>query len=411
MIKHPAKILALLTMLNLLNYLDRLVVSAVLPKLSADLSLSKLEGGALATIFLVGYFVTSPIFGTLGDRGNRKGLIAVGVAVWSIATIATGFATGRWSLFAARAVVGIGEASYATIAPTIIDDIAPVDKKGRWLAVFYSASPIGSALGYFVGGGVEHAFGWRAAFFVAGGPGLLLAALCLLMAEPARQGVSKRESVFEAAKALLPLRLYRRGVLGYAAYTFAIGAFAYWAPTYLYERYKLALSDANLRFGAITVIAGAIGTAVGGWWGDRAAKKDRGEADESRNAALGYLRVCAISLAVGAPLALAAILSPTAPAFFFWVFIAELALFTSTSPINSVILRSVPIERRASAMALSILAIHLLGDLWSPALIGLIADHAPMELAMLMLPVAFAVGAGIWWMPKPRAPELVGSSS
>ena len=411
MIKHPAKILALLTMLNLLNYLDRLVVSAVLPKISEDLGLTHFEGGALATIFLVGYFVTSPIFGSLGDRGNRKGLIALGVAVWSVATVATGFATGRWSLFAARALVGVGEASYATIAPTIIDDIAPADKKGRWLAVFYAASPIGSALGYFVGGGVEHQFGWRAAFFVAGGPGLVFAALCLLIAEPARQATSKRESVLAAAKALLPLRLYRRGVLGYAAYTFAIGAFAYWAPTYLYKRYDLALNTANFRFGAITVAAGAIGTAIGGWWGDRAAKKDRGEPDESRNAALGYLRVCSISVAVGAPLALGAILSPTATAFFAWVFVAEIALFVSTSPINSVILRSVPIERRASAMALSILAIHLFGDLWSPALIGLIADHAPMELAMLMLPVAFAVGAGIWWMPKPRGARVVGSSS
>ncbi len=411
MIKHPAKILALLTMLNLLNYLDRLVVSAVLPKISEDLSLTHFEGGALATIFLVGYFVTSPIFGSLGDRGNRKGLIAIGVAVWSVATVATGFATGRWTLFAARALVGVGEASYATIAPTIIDDIAPADKKGRWLAVFYAASPIGSALGYFVGGGVEHQFGWRAAFFVAGGPGLLFAALCLLIAEPARSALSKRESVLTAAKALIPLRLFRRGVLGYAAYTFAIGAFAYWAPTYLYKRYEIGLNIANFRFGAITVLAGAIGTAVGGWWGDRAAKKDRGEPDESRNAALGYLRVCSISVAVGAPLALAAILSPTATSFFAWIFIAEIALFVSTSPINSVILRSVPVERRASAMALSILAIHLFGDLWSPALIGLIADHAPMQLAMLMLPIAFAVSAGIWWMPKPRAARVVESSS
>jgi len=121
MLRRPAAILALLTGLNLLNYLDRLVVSAVLPRIQTEFSLSNFQGGLLATVFLVGYFLTSPIFGALGDRVPRKGLIAIGVGVWSAATIASGFATGLWSLLAARVMVGVGEASYATLAPTIID--------------------------------------------------------------------------------------------------------------------------------------------------------------------------------------------------------------------------------------------------------------------------------------------------
>jgi len=403
-ISRPRAILALLTGLNLLNYLDRLVVSAVLPKIEVSLGLSKLVEGTLATVFLVGYFLTSPIFGTLADRGKRKGLVAIGVAVWSAATIASGLATGMWSLLAARAVVGVGEASYATIAPTIIDDIAPPEKKGRWLAVFFAMTPVGGALGYFTGGIVEHAYGWRAAFFVAGGPGMILAVLCLLIAEPERRVVKARESALQAARALVPFALYRRGVLGYCAYTFVVGGFSYWAPTFLYEHHHMELGRANFLFGAVTVAGGAIGTAIGGSLGDRAARVDRGEASSDLNAARGYLVVCAAGAAIAAPLALAAFLAPTSTGFFAWAFFCEVALFLSTSPINAVILRAVPVERRASAMALAILGIHLLGDLWSPPLIGTIADLGrragaanAMQIAMFPLPAGLAVAALLWW--------------
>src|SRR4051812_40597470 len=152
MIRRPVTILWLLTGLNLLNYLDRLVLSAVLPKVQEALQIDSFVAGSLATVFLVGYFATSPIFGALADRGGRKGLIALGVAVWSAATFGSGLAVGAASLIGARAVVGVGEASYATLAPTIIDDMSPPDRKGRWLSVFYLAIPVGSALGYLVGG-------------------------------------------------------------------------------------------------------------------------------------------------------------------------------------------------------------------------------------------------------------------
>src|SRR5262249_43603671 len=154
----------------------------------------------------------------------RTRLLALGVAVWSLATVASGMATGTWSLLAARAVVGVGEASYATIAPTIIDDIAPPTRKGRWLAIFFAASPIGSALGYFPGALVEPRLGWRASLFVAGGPGLALALGCLLLTEPPRRRLAEaKEGMIAAARALVSLRLLRRAALGYAAFTFTVG--------------------------------------------------------------------------------------------------------------------------------------------------------------------------------------------
>lgn len=426
MIRRPGAILALLTALNLLNYLDRLVMSAVLPRVQESLGLSNFEGGLLATVFLAGYFVTAPLFGALGDRVARRGLIAVGVLVWSAATIASGLASGLWPLLLARALVGVGEASYATLAPTIIDDVTPAARKGRALAIFYIATPIGGALGYLVGGFVESRWGWRSAFFVAGGPGVALALLCLLLAEPARKLATERPNLRRDLGTLARVELYRKAVLGYCAYTAAIGAFSYWAPKFLYARYGMRLADANFRFGLVTVVAGAIGTVLGGRWADRVTEKttpaaaraddlpEHGYRDESPDAMRererdegrarlgGILRICAIGSAVGAPLAAASFLSPSAGTFFALVFVAIAALFLCTSPINAAVLQSVPPELRASAMALSIFAIHVFGDLWSPPLVGLLADHAPIALAMMTLPLAIGVSAAIWW-PRQRA--------
>src|SRR5512140_994531 len=323
MIRRPQTILALLTALNLLNYLDRLVVSAVLPKVRDELHLSNFVAGSLATVFLLGYFVTSPIFGALADKGARKGLIALGVAVWSVATFASGLAGGAASLVGARAMVGVGEASYATLAPTIIDDAAPVDRKGRWLAVFYVAMPIGSALGYLVGGFVEKHWGWRHAFYVAGGPGIVLAAVCLLIKEPVRNKLAAKADIVGNAAKLWAARLYRRGVLGYCAYTFAIGGFSFWAPTFLHDRYGLELAAANFKFGLITVVAGAIGTALGGTWADRALRRV-GATDDAGIARVN-LRVCALGSLVGVPLSVGCFLAPTANVFFAFVFFAEVA--------------------------------------------------------------------------------------
>ncbi len=404
-IRRPVLVLVLLTALNLLNYLDRFVLSAVLPKIEGELGLSKFVQGALATVFLVGFFATSPIFGILGDRGRRTRLVAVGVGLWCIATVTSGLATGVWSLLLSRALVGVGEASFTTLAPTLIDDIAPPERKGRWLSVFYAATPIGSALGFFTGGLVEGHWGWRAAFFVAGGPGILLALLCFFMAEPARKMQATREAWIPVIRELLPMRIYRRAVLGYAAYAFAIGGLAFWAPTLIYRAYDVPLKTANLRFGAITVAMGFVGAVLGGFLGDRSARKDRGEPDPDRNSALGYLWTCSWSAGLGAVLTAVALASGSAGMFFASIVPCQAALFISMSPINAAILRSVPEERRATAMALSVFAIHAFGDLWSPPLVGLLADHIHIGNAMQILAVAFAIGAVLWFVPSKKTPK------
>ncbi|MGH7296299.1 MAG: MFS transporter, partial [Polyangiaceae bacterium] len=283
-------------------------------------------------------------------------------------------------------------------------------KKSRWLSIFYTAIPVGSALGYLTGGAVEHAtHDWRQAFFVAGVPGLALGALCLLVQEPAGapsgephpyRAPARKSAVrlVGAARDLLALPLYRTVVLGQCAYTFAIGGFAYWAPKYIAARYAtephpMDAGRAAFVFGLVTVVGGAVGTLVGGRLGDRAAK---GRSDDD-GVARGNLSVCAIATGLAAPLAAICIAMPSSNGFFAVVLPCEIALFIPGGPFNVAILRSVPPHLRASAMAMSIFASHLLGDLWSPPLIGLVADHAPMAWAMLMCPAAYALAALCWW--------------
>jgi MFS transporter, Spinster family, sphingosine-1-phosphate transporter len=421
MIKNRTAILVLLTGLNLLNYVDRMIVAAVLPQIMAPttkggLGLSNGEAGFLATAFLLGYFLTSPLFGARADKGARKGLIALGVGVWSIATMTSGIVDGFALMIAARVVVGVGEASYATLAPTIIDDLTPPEQKGRALAIFYLAIPVGSALGYVIGGFIEARWGWRAAFYICGGPGLVLSLLCLLIVEPKRKLREAHGKIIDGLRTLSKLPLFRRAVLGYCAYTAAMGAFAFWAPTFIAERFpdqlmtakRTALENANFYFGVTTILAGIVGTIVGGRWGDRTQRNHPVSVDTAfddpanKRGVNALLRICALGMVWAAPLAAVAFVMPTPLAFFAVAFFAELGLFLSTSPVNAIGLRAVPPELRASAMAAMIFAIHLLGDVWSPYALGGLRDVVVPIAAMMLLPITFAVSALLWW---PRRAE------
>jgi MFS family permease len=437
-IKNRTAIIVLLTSLNLLNYIDRMIVAAVLrhvraPVAEGGLDLTNFQAGFLATAFLLGYFVTSPFFGARADKGPRKGLIALGVAIWSVATVASGFANSFATLIAARVVVGVGEASYATLAPTIIDDVTPPESKGRALAIFYLAIPVGSALGFITGGFIEARWGWRSAFFICGGPGLVLALTCLLIQEPARKLREAKGKVLDGLKTLAKIPLFKRAVVGYIAYSAALGAFAHWAPLFIVERFAITDEKANFYFGIVTVLSGILGTVAGGRWADRAqftlplaARRGQdglpqarlvndGRGDhatspaetpyDSRENKLGVnvlLRISAIGMVWAAPVAAAAFLMPTATGFFACAFVAEVGLFLSTSPVNAIGLRAVPPELRASAMAAMIFAIHLFGDLWSPSVLGILKDHLAPTVAMMALPITFALSAYLWW---PRMSE------
>jgi predicted MFS family arabinose efflux permease len=415
-IRDRRAILALLTALNLVNYIDRAVIAAVLAPMKIELGLSNLEAGLLNTAFLIGYFTTCPLFGARADKAARKRLIALGVVIWSLATMASGVATGFWTLLAARVVVGVGEASFTVLAPTIIDDVTPHGDKGKALAVFFLATPIGYALGYILGGTISHHWGWRSAFYLVGGPGILFALACLWIAEPTRKLLDVRAKLVDGLREVVQLPLFRRAVLGYCAYTAAVAGFSYWVPSYLLERFHdLNGETANFWFGIVLIVAGAIGTVIGGRWLDRSLRglppiplDTPHDAPENKAATNAALRICSIGVIAAAPLAVACFLVPSSTLFFAIVFLVEVGLFLATSPVNCAVLRSVPPERRASAMAAMIFSIHLLGDLWSSAALGVLLDALPLTIAMMALPLTFACAGYIWW---PRRREAAGPSA
>jgi MFS family permease len=391
-------VLGVLTAINLLNYLDRYVVPPLVTDLKAAMDLTDTELGLLVPAFMVVYMVAAPLFGAWGDRGSRTRPIAIGVFVWSLATLLSGLARNYPQLLAGRALVGIGEAACVAIAPALLADFFAADRRGRVLSVLNMAIPVGSALGYIVGGQVGHHFGWRAAFFVAGVPGMLLALAVLRLPDPPRGGQdpfpvaasSERATGVQGAidvyLSLLRRTPYMLVVLGYAAYTFALGGLAFWMPAFLERVRGVPMVTATTGFGLIVVVTGFVGTFAGGWLGDYFLKSSR----------QAYLWFSGIVTLLAAPVALLALTASAPQLYFPAIVAAQLLLFMSTGPINAAIVNIVSPFERASAVALSMFTIHLLGDVPSPPLIGHLSEVGSLGRAVLIVPVAIAVGGVIW---------------
>ena len=179
--RGAAKALSLLLTINLFNYIDRSVLAAVEPPISAEFHLTEEKAGLLASAFLYAYMFGAPILGRLAERFSRWWIVAGSVAVWSLASGWTGRAGSFGVLLASRVIVGIGEAGYGPAAPALISDYFPIERRGRMMAVFYLAMPVGSALGYVLGGQVNEWLGWRWAFLLVVIPGLVLAAISFFM--------------------------------------------------------------------------------------------------------------------------------------------------------------------------------------------------------------------------------------
>jgi MFS family permease len=383
--------LALVTLLNCVNYVDRFILAAVLPRIKVDLHLTDFELGLLANAFLVAYFVTSPFFGRLGDRSSRPRLLAAGVACWSVATALAGFARNFVQLATARATVGVGEAAYATISPALLADYYEPSRRGRVFAIFYAAIPIGAAGGFLLGGALERAVGWRAAFYVVGLPGIVLAVLALMLRDPPRGArdttvLQADESFGQNLVALVRNQPYVGTVAGYAAYTFALGGLAVWMPTYLERVRGVDLARADLFVGGVTAVAGLAGTFVGGYLGDRLTLRVQ----------QGHLWLSGIATLAAIGPAWLSLSSASSAVYQTSFFVAEFLLFLSTGPVNVVIVGAVPAHMRAMAMAVSIFAIHAIGDAISPPIIGWLADAQGLARAVLIVPIAIALSGVAW---------------
>ncbi len=383
----PRAALAVLTGLNFLNYLDRFIPAAVLPAITADLKLSGAEAGSMQLVFILAFAVISPLFGWLGDRRARFPLAAAGVFVWSLATVGSGMATAFALLIMARALTGVGEASYTVVTPSLISDFYPVDRRGRALALFYAAIPIGSAVGFILGGAINARWGWRAAFFVAGVPGAALAAVLLMFRDPVRGSFDAVKARVSAAPrdtfaALRARPSFVYNMVAQVIYTFAVGGLAFWMPTYFVEVRGLSLEVASRNFGLVLVLAGFAGTLIGGRGGDALARR---RAD-------GHFLLTGAAFVASLPFTLLAILHPSPAIFWPAMFVTLLLVFINNGPLSAAMANVLPAEMRGRGFAINTMAIHVLGDAPSPLLIGIAKDHvglrAPVLAVCLLVVVA-----------------------
>jgi MFS family permease len=390
-----------LTAMNLLNYVDRWVPSAVKPLFQKDLGLSDTETSLPFSAFVIVYMIASPIFGSLAERGRRPLLIAFGVALWSIATAAGSLATGFTSFLIARALVGVGEAAYATISPTIIADHYAPERRNTILTIFYVATPVGAALGFVLGSVLGEHFGWRVAFLAVGLPGLLIAAVALLLPDPPRGRFDGPEahqpppSWPEALRQLARTPRYVVTVAGYVAVSFATGGIGEWFSTLLYRERGFSLAEAGSIAGTGTVVGGLVGTILGGVIGEALVKRGMKEA---------YLWTSALSLLPAVVLAaLAMYVADGRMAVLLCITAAQVFLWMYNGPVNTLLVNSTAPGLRARAFALSIFAIHACGDVVSPPIIGAISEATgSLRFAVAIVLVALLVGALIWGIGASR---------
>lgn len=378
--------LGILTFINLINYLDRYIVASALPSIQKDLGINNMQSGMLASVFIVVFMLASPLGGYLGDRLPRKYIVTGGVLVWSLATGASGLASSFVTLMIARSIIGIGEAGYGAVAPSIISDLYPREQRTRVLSYFYIAIPVGAALGFLVGDKVTAAYSWHAAFFAGGVPGLILGTLAFFMPEPQRGAMDGPEAETKlpfmvGLKGLAGNKAFWATTAGYTLMTFAIGGLGNFMPLYMTNERGM-VENAGTIFGGVTALSGLLGTVAGGLLGDRMDRRREG----------GGLLLSGVGLLLAGPFMYAAVQVDSKAATFILIGVSQVLLFLNSGPINAAIVNCVQPAFRAFAMGLNVLFIHMLGDAISPTLIGAIADKSSIGTAIELNVVPVFVG-------------------
>jgi len=385
--------LFLLLTINLFNYIDRQILAAVEPDIRAtffapDDPNRMTKTGLLGDAFFVTYMVTAPILGLLADRFSRWIIVGSAVILWSLASGGSGLAATFGILFATRIFVGIGEGGYGPAAPTILADLFPIETRGRIMAVFYTAIPVGSALGYVIGGLIGANFGWRWAFYLVTPPGLLLGLLCFWQRDPRVTGgqltqKSPRRSMKDYVR-LFRTRSYLINCIAQTLMTFVTGGLGFWAPAYL--RYRNQSPDVGMTiFGLITVVAGLVSTLLGGEIADRLRSRFAGS----------YFWVSGIGMLIACPLFIATLYIPF-PAAWITMFLAIFFLFVNTGPSN-IALANVSLPAvRATAFAANIFVIHAFGDVQAFWLLGYVGGHTNMHVAFLFVSGMIFLSGLVW---------------
>jgi MFS family permease len=391
-----------LFIVNILNYADRYVLSAVLPSIKQEFNMSDLQGGLLISSFLIVYALASLPLAIWADRGIRKNIVALCVGIWSLSTALAGFAQNLFQLFSMRAILGIGEAGYAPASLSLLGDFFSKSRRARILSYWSIGTLIGAAIGVSMGGRVADTLGWRWAFFIVGIPGLIAAFLAWRIFEPARGAFDNdADTAGESSLALehvsigkgfwrnvrrlskIPTYWVLVGALVFSFFT--IGGTSFWLTTYLTRDFGLSLTSAGSISGIVLISGGLVGTVLGGWLADFAQRR-RPE---------GRLFISMLGFLIGAPLVLLALSIHTLPLFVAVFVVAAITLNFCTGPLNAVIQDIIVPNMRATAVGLALLLAHILGDAAAPTVIGFISDKSSLGTALMLTAPLFLFMAGI----------------
>ena len=365
-------IFIILALINLLNYIDRQVLYAVFPLIKQDLFLSDKQLGFLASAFMLVYMFSAPILGYIADRTPRQKIIAFGAFLWSVATSACALVFNYFQLVFARALVGVGESGFTSVCPSFIAERFSPQIRARVLALFALGLPLGSALGYLLGGVLGKSFGWRLAFFILGLPGIILAFIVFFAIKDTPKKKEEKPPFNNYLK-LLKNKKFMLVCLAQAMGTFTLGALAAWGPSFLNRYFAYDIASSGTIFGGLIIIAGALGTLLGGFLGDRWQKKTEN----------GYFYTTTLSFLIAFPFGLAAFFMTSKILFFTFLVISIMFVFMQNGPLNASVVNLTNLKERSMAFALNVFIIHALGDALSPYLVGFVSDSFNLKIAVI----------------------------
>ncbi|TAN34924.1 MFS transporter [bacterium] len=391
-------VLAVMVGINFLNYMDRWVASAAAPLIQKEFGLSDALIGLLGSAFLLVYAVAALPFGYWADRGVRRTVVGVGVALWSLATLFTGFARSFTQLFLSRAVLGIGEAGYYPAGTSLLSDYFPKEQRGRTMSIWGAGSTLGIAVGFAGGGYIAEKFGWRSAFYMAALPGILFALLAFGLREPLRGSAESRgpavkqthDAGWRKFLDLMRIPTLRAAILAQTVLYFVLASNAFWLPLLLHRRFGLSVGQAGLLAGVVLVGGGLIGTLAGGWIADRRARKTPG----------AHLEVGIAGFLIGAVFITIALIAPMnvgpVPVFIPAFLVTVVCLYLHAGPFTAVSQNVVSPALRGSGVTMLLFVSHVFGDSHSTFDIGFLSDRiGSLQTALLITSPTLLVVAAV----------------
>ena len=366
------RILFLLFLANLFNFFDRTIPAIIIEPIRLEWSLSDFQIGLIGTAFTIVYAIAGLPLGRMADTGARRKIMGWGLVVWSGLTAVNGLAWNFWSFLLVRMGVGIGEASYAPAANSLIGDLFPAHKRARAMGIFMLGLPLGLLLAFFTIGSLVEAFdSWRAPFFIAAVPGVLLALFMFFIKEPQR-GASEsvtvsREPVERPLRKVLAIRTFWWLVLAGLTFNFATYACNSFMVPMLQRYFLLPLGQAAVATGVIVGLTGLVGLTLGGWIADHLHQRS-----ERGRLLFGAFSMLVAALATGTAL----LLEQIGLGLFVAVFsLGWLFAYNFYTCVYTAIQDVVEPRLRATAMALFFAGLYLLGGGLGPVVVGLLSDH------------------------------------